>query len=910
MAAVANQEVQALMMASGSDSDDDNTEAFELGKLKNGRTTYTRKGNADGRWKRRVVSWGLALSLLANLGLLVSVLVIVRAHSAPADCPQDVPDFGQHSSQTKTPPLPLHDLRTFPTPPPVPNVTCLTSATTCGRDTERVQAPKDDGYINLFRDLTGDEITAVMDYLFSQRSLGVQHHGSRFGTNSVSGVELYVPTKKSALRFLDLSAAQPPREALVTLVVNAASPPVVRQYVVGPLPRPTHHRVNPRMDKQVPASRLTLLGFLPALRHTFQELQRVPGVERLLRASFEVSFSDCNGQYGFGSGACLHLQGQKVSFGLVNTTSFIFTAYYNAEFPTVHPVPFQLLVSQTPSSSSSSSSSTLPSYTISSVFFAGSTFSSLQQLVREATPQARSKYPRGGGSSGGGPEGSMKLRGEPSPPKPHPPPRQYEPRGPRYSVEDGHVKYLQWSFNVRVSVESGPQIWDVRWAGERIVYELSLQEVVVLYAGANPSAMLSHLSDSAFGLGNNAKPLVPGVDCPEHAQFFSTWIFSHTESSSYSKEATNSICVFEHNSGVPLRRHSSGAQQGREGPYYGGLVDHVLIVRAIIVEYNYDYVFDFVFHANGALETKVYATGYIMAQWFHYGEDPFGFQVQQGVVGSVHHHLFHFKVDMDVGGASNRYETLDLAVDDRDWPWLSALKPSATSSSPSSSSSSSSSSYSESSSSARSFQQISFKHHVRKTEKDALYHYNFDRPKYHVFYNNEKKNKFGNVRAYRLEARGFSKQLLPSAHPALRSRKWADHCMAVTEHKDKEMKSSSIFSMYDADDPVVDFDDFIADDDSILDKDLVSWVTLGMHHIPHTEDIPNTPTVGTEASVLLLPYNYFPECPSVRSRDAVRWEGTSPGGYSRFETYGTQSDFACLPPVYGWLTASKAKGYP
>ena len=95
-------------------------------------------------------------------------------------------------------------------------------------------------------------------------------------------------------------------------------------------------------------------------------------------------------------------------------------------------------------------------------------------------------------------------------------------------------------------------------------------------------------------------------------------------------------------------------------------------------------------------------------------------------------------------------------------------------------------------------------------------------------------------------------------------------------------------------------------------QDLVAWVTLGMHHIPHTEDIPNTPTVGTEAAILLLPYNYFPEDPSMRSRDAVRAQRSSsdPGAKATFQTYGTQTDFTCRPPVYGWLSWSTSTAYP
>ena len=110
-------------------------------------------------------------------------------------------------------------------------------------------------------------------------------------------------------------------------------------------------------------------------------------------------------------------------------------------------------------------------------------------------------------------------------------------------------------------MESGLQLWDVRWSGERIVYELSLQEIVVLYAGANPSAMFAHLSDSAFGLGDNTMRLVPGVDCPEHAAFLSTWVYKGRANPPRVEELPNTLCVFEHDAEVPIRRHRFGVFQ-------------------------------------------------------------------------------------------------------------------------------------------------------------------------------------------------------------------------------------------------------------------------------------------------------------------------------------------------------------
>ncbi|CAG2227076.1 ABP1 [Mytilus edulis] len=71
---------------------------------------------------------------------------------------------------------------------------------------------------------------------------------------------------------------------------------------------------------------------------------------------------------------------------------------------------------------------------------------------------------------------------------------------------------------------------------------------------------------------------------------------------------------------------------------------------------------------------------------------------------------------------------------------------------------------------------------------------------------------------------------------------------------------------------IVHFQNFIDDNESIVDEDLVAWVTMGIHHIHHTEDLPVTPTPGMGVSFYLLPYNYFDEDPAISSLNAVRIE--------------------------------------
>ena len=69
--------------------------------------------------------------------------------------------------------------------------------------------------------------------------------------------------------------------------------------------------------------------------------------------------------------------------------------------------------------------------------------------------------------------------------------------------------------------------------------------------------------------------------------------------------------------------------------------------------------------------------------------------------------------------------------------------------------------------------------------------------------------------------------------------------------------------------PVVDFEQFTADNESGVNEDLVAWVTVGVMHVPHSEDIPSTATPANSASFYLRPYNYFDEDPSMASHDAL-----------------------------------------
>lgn len=73
---------------------------------------------------------------------------------------------------------------------------------------------------------------------------------------------------------------------------------------------------------------------------------------------------------------------------------------------------------------------------------------------------------------------------------------------------------------------------------------------------------------------------------------------------------------------------------------------------------------------------------------------------------------------------------------------------------------------------------------------------------------------------------------------------------------------------------------------------------MGIHHIPHMEDFPVTPSVGLELKFFLLPNNYFDEDPAIGSRDAIRIDPRNQTNIKegfKINRYGRQENAQCKP---------------
>ncbi|XP_067572250.1 amine oxidase [copper-containing] 3 isoform X2 [Pseudorca crassidens] len=251
--------------------------------------------------------------------------------------------------------------------------------------------------------------------------------------------------------------------------------------------------------------------------------------------------------------------------------------------------------------------------------------------------------------------------------------------------------------------------------------------------------------------------------------------------------------------------------------------------------------------------------GYISSAFLFGAARRYGNQVGKHTLGTVHTHSAHYKVDLDVGGLENWVWAEDMAFVPTAVPW----------------------------SPKHQTQRLQVTRKLLETEEQAAFPLGGPSPRYLYLASNHS-NKWGHPRGYRIQTVSFAGEPLPQNSSMERALSWARYQLAVTQRKEAEPRSSSIFNQNDPWAPTVDFADFI-NNETIVGEDLVAWVTTGFLHIPHAEDIPNTVTVGNSVGFFLQPYNFFDQDPSFDSADSVYFREDQDAGACEVNR------LACLP---------------
>ena len=412
------------------------------------------------------------------------------------------------------------------------------------------------------------------------------------------------------------------------------------------------------------------------------------------------------------------------------------------------------------------------------------------------------------------------------------PPTGIAPSGSRYSVdaEQQYVKWMDFEFYISFSRDTGMHLHDIKYKGDRIIYELGLQEALAHYAGNDPVQSGTSYLDTYYGFGSYAFELVKGYDCPNYA--------SYLNSSFYSAETTHthidSICLFETEGNYPMQRHSTSK-------YVASTKNIFFNIRTVCTVGNYDYMFSYEFYMDGSINVDVRASGYIQSAYFANNGD-YGYQIHNALSGSMHDHVLNFKVDFDILGTKNTMTTTENVAVSEVYPW----------------------------SAGQTRNTMKLRRSTINTEDDGKLDWASNGAKQFTVINMDEKNAYGEYRGYRvLPSAGTIHLTVSNSSNLVNAANWAKHDLYVTRQHDTEPRSSHPYQSQDVANPPINFDEFF-NGESLVQEDIVVWFNLGMHHVPHSGDLPNTVFTTAHSGLQIMPLNYLNGSPSRETVNMVR----------------------------------------
>ena len=368
------------------------------------------------------------------------------------------------------------------------------------------------------------------------------------------------------------------------------------------------------------------------------------------------------------------------------------------------------------------------------------------------------------------------------------PPMPIGGKVPRFSVDykQNYVEWMGFSFYISQSEDMGMGLHDIRFKGERIIYEIRLQEALAHYAAINPTNANTAYLDSAFGFGSGAVELMPGYDCPTYATYLNTSLPNY--------ESANSLCLFEFEADYPMQRSY----------YYSNTKNIFFSVRSVYNVGNYDYQMTYEFYMDGSIQIIVRAAGYIFPAYYGNNHD-YGFRIRDTLSGSMHDHVLQFKVDFDILGTNNTMQLMTVEATTEQYAWADHPR-----------------------------NTFKLNRHELETEDESQLFWSPNGATQYIIYNKEETNQFGEYRGYRIMPSQNTVHLTTQNSSTLaNAANFAKYDIAVSQYKDGEQRSVHPLNDQDIYEPMVDFDAFF-DGDSLQQQDLVTWVNLGLHHVPHT----------------------------------------------------------------------------
>ncbi len=422
-----------------------------------------------------------------------------------------------------------------------------------------------------------------------------------------------------------------------------------------------------------------------------------------------------------------------------------------------------------------------------------------------------------------------------APPRPLGHPVEMTQSQPNFTIEGSRIDWDIWRFRYRADKRPGIVLSQVEvregevWRS--VLYQAHLSEVFVPYQDPSKGWYWRTYMDSGeYGFGVFLSPLVPGMDCPRHARFLPVTLH---QDNGQPIEIPNAVCVFERPAGEPAWRHYEiFAQSDKQAVPAEGRPKTDLVIRSASEVGNYDYLVDYVFSQNGSIQVELISTGLDavkgvatkhMKDASATTDTRYGSLIAPNLVAPNHDHYFNFRLDFDIDGTDNTFvrTALDRGKSApgalRQSYWIANPKPVA-------------------------------------TELEGRLRVDTARPALYSVINANKEGVYGHNPGYAILPRDTATYgPYDYADPPFKRNAYIGYSFWNTLYDPSRRYAGGKFAF--ASDGSDTLATWVKQNRPIRNKDIVTWYTIGFHHVPHTEDWPVMS--GHKLGIELRPYNFF-----------------------------------------------------
>lgn len=402
-----------------------------------------------------------------------------------------------------------------------------------------------------------------------------------------------------------------------------------------------------------------------------------------------------------------------------------------------------------------------------------------------------------------------------------------QPEGVSFTVTDNVVRWQNWTFRLGFNYREGPVIYQVSFddggTQRDIAYRMSFAEMIVPYRDSG----FDHYRRTAFdigewGLGYMCTSLELGCDCLGEITYLDAVL---PDSAGQPWEITHAICLHEEDNAV-LWKHvdpDSGTEVRRQRRF-------VVSCHATVA--NYEYLVYWRFYTDGNIECEVRATGIMVSTPLESDGDtsPTGTVIDRRTAAPFHQHFLVARLDLDIDGTEN------TVVESDSFPApISDSNP------------------------------LGLDLHTVSTpvasESQAGRGFDWERQRGWKVTNPSKVNAWGSPVAYKLVPSASFPAMFDESSPVLRRNPVIGSTLWVTRQHDEQRWPAGDYPTQSVDDLGNGMSAWIADDENLLDTDVVLWHVFGIHHITRAEDWPIMP--ADTVAFWLKPFGFFDRNPSL-----------------------------------------------